>query len=345
MAMAKKETPRQMEERLSDKLYHDYYHAFIDELSKMDSVKEFERDDRFFGHDDDLHIQYKYRFKGGKTFLMSKDGHRAYEFLIEFDKKNTSYGIYYGCRTYICEGYNQEEENQLVVEEWNALRGEVCEILNNTFPNKDFSKRFRPTNNAENRTFWPFWITLGPEEDIVMVAARATALIASVYERYLSMNPKYYHPTPLLSKRSLAEETAFSNDRYQEILSTIRKNLGREKEDAYKRFIRALWEQDYITPSKKYEKAWRLRGSGETKQEEMLITGLASVISAFCKKYQILKDNGKGKDRTIPWEYFDTVFLTKNEEPITNLRQSYSNTKETKVFEEASAIKLTYLGL
>ena len=342
--MAQNETSKQKEERLSDKLYHDYYYAFIDELSKMDSVTGFVRDDRFFGHDDDLHIQYKYRFKNGKTFLMSKDGYRAYEFLIEFDKKDTSYGIYYGCRAYICEGH-QELENQILVEEWNNLRGETCKILNNTFPNKDFSKRFRPTNNAENRTFWPFWITLGPEEDIVVVAARATAIIASVYERYFAMNPKYYHPVPLHGKRSMAEETAFSKDRYQEILLTIRKTYGREKEAAYKRFIRALWEQEYITPSKIYEKAWRLRASGETKQKELLITGLASLISVFCAKYQIMKDNGKGNAKTIPWEYFNTVFLTKNEEPITFFRQSYSSTKDNKESEEASAIKLTYLGL
>lgn len=340
--MAKKETPLQMEERLSDKLYHDYYHAFIDELSKMDSVKEFVRDDRFFDQEDDLHIQYKYRFKGGKTFLMSQDGHRAYEFLIEFDKKDTSYGIYYGCRAYLCKG-NQEKENQLLKEEWDNLKGETCEILNNTFPNKDFSKRFRITNNAYDRTFWPFWISLGPEEDIVVVAARATALIASVYERYLAMNPKYYHPTPLLSKRSLSEETAFSRDRYQEILMTIRKNYGSDKEDAYKRFLRALKEQNYITPSRIYEKAWRLRGKGETEQRELEITGLASFIYVFCTKYQILKDNGGIK--TIPWEYFDTVILTKNEEPITYLRQSYSSTKGRKDFESSSAIMFEELNL
>lgn len=325
------------EEALSDQLYHEYFHAFLDELSKMDSVKDFVRDDRYFGHEDDLHIQYKFRFSNGETYLMSKDGHRAYEFLIEFDKKDTAYGIYYGCRAYICEG-DQAEENKILTEEWNLLRGEASRILNNTFVNKDFSKRFRPTNNAENRTFWPFWITLEPEEDIVAVAARATALIASVYKRFLQMNPKYYHPVLMVEKRSLAEETAFTNDRYEEILSIIRNDYGAEQVKAYKTLFKAFVEDGYFVRCVKYEKAWKLTG-------RLKIAGLTKAIHAFCNKYQILKENGKGNAKSIPWEFFDTVILSANEEPITFLRKSYSLAKDNDNFERDAKLMLTDMGL
>ena len=40
-------------------------------------------------------------------------------------------------------------------------------FLKNTFPGKFFTHRFKPTNNANNHTYWPFWITLHEDEDIV----------------------------------------------------------------------------------------------------------------------------------------------------------------------------------
>ena len=53
----------------------------------------------------------------------------------------------------------------------------------NTFPGKSFTHHFEPTNNANNHTYWPFWITLHKDEDIVEVGTRAVRLIKSVYER------------------------------------------------------------------------------------------------------------------------------------------------------------------
>lgn len=53
----------------------------------------------------------------------------------------------------------------------------------NTFPGKSFTHHFEPTNNANNHTYWSFWITLHKDEDIVEVGTRAVRLIKSVYER------------------------------------------------------------------------------------------------------------------------------------------------------------------
>lgn len=70
-------------------------------------------------------------------------------------------------------------------EEWKDIRYYVTAVLENTFPGKSFTHRFKPTNNANNHTYWPFWITLHEDEDIVEVGARAVRLIRSIYEGYL----------------------------------------------------------------------------------------------------------------------------------------------------------------
>ena len=42
--------------------------------------------------------------------LKSADGHRLYEFLIEYDTDTPAEGIYYGCRGITVDAFNHEEE-------------------------------------------------------------------------------------------------------------------------------------------------------------------------------------------------------------------------------------------
>ena len=85
--------------------------------------------------------------------LYSKDGHRMYEFLVEYHTKKPSEGIYYGCRGVTLTGYEHKEEIERFRAEWELIKSEVCTILNNTFPAKDYSHRFRMTDNANDQTF------------------------------------------------------------------------------------------------------------------------------------------------------------------------------------------------
>ena len=310
---------------LSNLYFNQYYQNYVNQMESLDDAEGFERDDRFFGHFDDQHIQYKVKIGDkGETFLYSNDKHRAYEFLIEFDKKDTGYGIYYGCRAFVCEG-DLRDEVMILSRELDSLRGEVCEILNNTFPTKDFAKRFRPTNNTSNNTFWPFWITLDPDEDIIEVAARATRLIACVYKRYLPMNPKYYTPVAMPSETSIRTVTAFTNDARDTVYRDIRKEFGKEAESGYKKFIHLAKksENGIIQKDSHYEFAYRF--------VRFTLEGIAAAIYLICKEYGMIRTREDGHE-SIPWEYFDQIFLAPDGDPLSSIRKSYSNGKYRKDF-------------
>ena len=132
--------------------------------------------------------------------LYSKDGHRMYEFLIEYHTKKPGEGIYYGCRGVTLTGYEHKEEIEQFRAEWEQIKGEVCTILNNTFPAKDYSHRFRMTDNANDQTYWPFWISLYEDEDIREVALRAIRIIRSVYERLI--NGEIFEEKPIPRKKA-----------------------------------------------------------------------------------------------------------------------------------------------
>lgn len=322
-------TQEQIEDEITTELsnlyFNQYYQNYIDQMESLDNADGFERDDRFFGHFDDQHIQYKVKIGDkGETFLYSKDKHRAYEFLIEFDKEDTGYGIYYGCRAFVCEG-DLRNEVMLISREWDSLRGEVCEILNNTFPTKDFARRFRPTNNTSNKTYWPFWITLDPDEDIIEVAARATKLIAWVYKRYLPMNPKYYTPVAIPSDADRITETAFTAAAREEVYRDIRKEFGKKAESGYKKFIHLAKkpENGIILKDGRYEYAYRF--------VRFTLEGIAATIYLICKEYGMIRTREDGHE-SIPWEYFDKIFLAADGDPLTSIRKSYSNGKYRKDF-------------
>lgn len=171
---------------------------FLAKLNNLESLKGWIRDDSYLGIRAKNHIEYKL----GEP-LISRDGMRAYEFLIEFDVNDPSIGIYYGVKGLILGGNSREQVEKLVKEfygfpisEYNhsgelslgkdSLQDILARYLNATFPGKDFSQRFRFTDNNYNNTFWPFWIAADPEEDIICETARAVSIIKRVYKERIN---------------------------------------------------------------------------------------------------------------------------------------------------------------
>ena len=94
-----------LETELMTQLHKEYVNRYIARIEKMDDVEEFVRDDSYHNVKAIHHIMYKLKVgPRGETRLISADGNRGYEFLIEFDKKDPEYGIYYGCRGLILGG-------------------------------------------------------------------------------------------------------------------------------------------------------------------------------------------------------------------------------------------------
>ena len=144
-----------IKESISERLYREYITKYIDKITKLNT------------HPDSNASEKKYK----------------YEFLVEFDKETPGYGIYYGCRAIIDESITSEEELlrqiDLIEEDMIPIKEKASEVLNKVFVSKKFNEQsFRKTNNANENTYWPFWIALSDEEDIWAIAAQATKLIA-----------------------------------------------------------------------------------------------------------------------------------------------------------------------
>lgn len=115
--------------------------------------------------------------------ILSPNGTRRYEFLIEYDIYNPSQGIYFGCRSVTMSDHNHTEEILRAYDDWQLIRPHVVLRLNNIFIDKDFSHRFQDTDNANDNTFWPFWISLYEDEDPQALAVRVLLNIATAYRQ------------------------------------------------------------------------------------------------------------------------------------------------------------------
>jgi len=237
------------------RMFGEYVHKYVERIHLLDKEESYVHDDTFHNIKSSIHIMYKLKVgKEGETYLMSEDKNRGYEFLVEFDKDVPEYGIYYGCRGLIYGG-DQKEQIDIFLSEWeNVIKPEVCAVLNNTFTDIDFSGRFQATNNARNKTFWPFWIALGEDEDVVKIAALATKLIANVYRRHLSGKELCTVP---LKKKIETVQTRFTNDEYRRILLLIEKERGIEAMENFKSFINSAVKKKILISDDRYEKCWK----------------------------------------------------------------------------------------
>jgi hypothetical protein len=317
-------------------LYKNYVEGYKREIHKMKNHPEFKRDDTYHSIKSKHHITYKYIVSdNGDTELYSSDGNRAYEFLIEFDKEEASYGIYYGCRGLV-KGGDQKEQNAIFAQEWDELKYDITEVLNNTFQEKDFSKRFRMTNNANNKTYWPFWIMLYDDEDVVDVAALAVKLIFNIYKRYIKEGQV---SAAQAKAKKYVTKTSFTQKDYEEVLKTIK------KKDRFELFIRNAVACGYLERDERYDVCYRF-------------VNVNNVIAAFI--FRELSENlGEIKSKsgiktnelksTIPWKLYKPIFLTESSGSIDSLKASLTqsegsgpgdNAKQAKlIFEEIMAYK------
>jgi len=307
------------ETEVMKRLFGEYVQKYVDRIHLMDKEESFVHDDSFHGVKSHNHIMYKLKVgQDGGTSLPSKDGNRGYEFLVEFDKDDPEYGIYYGCRGLIYGG-DQQEQIDIFLSEWeNNIKPEVCAVLNNTFIDMDFTNRFQATNNASNKTFWPFWIALGEGEDVVKIAALATKLIANIYRRYLSGKELCTAP---LEKKVTEVQTRYTNDEYRKVLKLIEKERGVKAMEQYIAFINAAVKKKILVRDDRYEKCWKFVGL------KNIVVG--QLINMLCDEIDLKKDiySDSNKDR-IPWKYFTPVFLSSSDEPFDSLRKSVSLSKD-----------------
>lgn len=307
-----------------EELYPKFVEKYEERMKPLGKLESFVHDNSFNGVEAGHHIMYKCVVKvesGQKeTLLMTPDGHIGYEFLVEFDQENPEYGIYYGCKGLIKEG-DPEEEIEKILGFYEKIKNELFLVLNNTFLDIDFSNnRFQETNNANNRTFWPFWIALGEDEDIIEIAARATKLIRNVYKKYINGgNPSSKEAKKKPPKRTRTRYTEYD---YNEVIKKIREKYGDEQVTYFESFIKKLEERGDIVKDDRYECCWRFTSFSNFE--------VHCRITVFCKEKGLVKKRKKknGKiEENIPWEYFQPFFLSTSDEDFEHIKEEKPNKK------------------
>lgn len=301
---------------------------YINKIHGLKAVADFERDDSFLGNLSDHHIMYKLSPR-----LITKDKTKAYEFLIEYDINSPATGIYYGCRALTLSG-NHLSNLSIFDKEWDNLKDEVAEILSNTFPGKLFKYRFKMTDNGNNNTYWPFWITLYEEENVDEVATRAIRIIKTIYKQKLNLEEDPL-PSPMdtpidPNKESSGSfekldgtETAFTNESYKKLIDKLYSLiLNADKiqiEKDFNSLIEGLCSLKNISQTCSYEKAYILTGTSQIL--------FAYLIESFIKRY-----NTKSANITLPSDEISKVFFNEDKELISpnSFRVVYCKDKKRK---------------
>lgn len=250
-----------------------------------------------------------------------------YEFLIEYSPAEPHVGIYYGVKMVSELGSDHEKAIETADRDWKRLKSVARQVLNNVFIDKNFTdETFRATNNAENHTYWPFWISLYEEEDIKEVALRALKLIRGVYAHYLEgcsfegigRDVKAY---PVKEVR-----TRFTRLEYEKILDGFRRSVkvddGKQSEkpaEIFNTFVERAIEAGWIEclPGYMGEIGFRYVGVPERNRSKvydyefpMLIKTLVELIRQKCltereQEMQLANDIRYG----IPWQALSNIFL------------------------------------
>lgn len=285
--------------------------SYINEMKRLEHENDFIREDSYHGIKAPHHMMYKLKTsKDGQTALISKDGNRGYEFLIEFDKNDPNYGIYFGCKGLILQG-NQKEQIDIFIKEWEYIKDEVTNVLNNTFADIDFTYRYFPTDNAENRTFWPFWIGLHENEDIIKVGARATKLIKNLYSIILiggGILTKKKNNDGRRKKRAI--KTYYTDEAYDALIH----DLGSpERVHKFEKFLEAATKENILEVDPRYEKCWKVKS--------MTNVDFAYLIAELCKHLDLPK-------KSNVWSCLTRVFLSKSDKRFDQIRKSFNFSKQ-----------------
>ena len=253
---------------------HEFTQFYLDKMKKLTEAEGFVREDI---KGDFNHIIYRYRPNGAEMPFRSVDG-RNYDFVIEYHRGKPSEGIYYGVKGEVTSG-DLEEQCGKFRKEWPNIfmmdkselqtkckesRGEdifwgynfqleLTEILNNTFPWKDFFHCYKPTDNMWEQRYWLFWVTLNDDEDIVKVAARAVKLMAKTFERCMIIKEQdrlYEAPDNNPNECDTNQRTNFTEESYERFV----KKMGYDDSGkSYgKRLIDKLIKEGYVFEDFRY---------------------------------------------------------------------------------------------
>jgi hypothetical protein len=287
--------------------------ASADYISKINGLATFSSDSGGFHCDNTVHGTPEPNhiiYKLGPT-LMSADGAHGYEFVVEYDRYQPNVGIYFGAKSLIFDTANAESQIEIVDREWEQIRQAVMLALSNIYPDGHFNQlqRYKLTDNANNFTYWPFWIVLHEQEPIE-IAGHAVTVIRKLYEMLLAGN----RPNCRLSQRTPQHriEAAFTNAAHRRLINAI---IGKETTrateitDAVNSFIRQLLDARIIVRSTIFEHAYCLKNIDMTDFAFLIVTFIESLSGGNAKR--------------TPWQCIVDLFLSADMRRMDNLKRLY----------------------
>lgn len=245
--------------------------------------------------------------------ILSPCGARRYEFLIEYDICNPSQGIYFGCKSLTLPGHRHSKEISIANDDWQRVKPHALLRLNNIFIDKDFDYRFQNTDNANDNTFWPFWISLYEDEDPQALAVRALSAIASAYRQLFEGTLPPISDKITFKEKKIITRTAFTEEAYSRLRDSIQSYVkaisASSHEHKMSKQIRA-WKlfEIFLAKSEEtgilhkvdyYEKAWMLNCSYSDIDFKCLMTLLFKRLSE-CLDIESIR---------IPWSNLIAIFL------------------------------------
>ena len=282
----------------------------------------FRHDDSYNGIVADHHVMYKL------PSLRSRDGSLEYEFLIEFDRFDPCVGIYYGCKGLIKSGDSASLQRRLD-EEWeHHIKPRVCERLSALFPEKCFSNRFKPTDNANDNTYWPFWISLYEDENMQEVAVRALIIIRDQYKRHLECKDGYApddvcrYVVKDIRKEAGEVRTVsrYTIESYETLLHPWQaqdEKWNNQWAALLSQFIEGALQNGYLTDNVDgHEKAFQLK--------------CKTVEFAVCMQYLLCMIDNRQLD--VPWTALSNQFISKSGKEISDA--TLKNSCGSKYWEE-----------
>lgn len=246
--------------------------------------------------------------------LISNDGSFIYEFLIEYDTFLPSQGIYLGCKAITLNGFFHSNTILQSDRDWEMVINVIIGRLNNIFVDKDFVTRFRQTDNENDGTYWPFWISLHEDEDVKEIGVRMLTIIANTYFELLTGQLASLEFKPQYNNKKLPIHTAFTASAFEKLESNIKKNIkvlsikemshnGEVAWNLFLHFLTKATEHGLLKKLNHYEKGWALAKEYSDIDMKSMMLSLFDLIGNKIGLHGI----------KVPWNSLIDIFLRYDE--------------------------------
>lgn len=250
-----------------------------------------------------------------------------YEFLIEYGIYNPSEGIYYGVKMISDPGSDHEFAKKIADRHWSDLMMFVPVVLNNVFVEKTFTHRtFRKTDNDNDNTYWPFWISLYEEEDIEQVALVALKRIRAIYAHYLgggqfsgiTINGDSFGRTKWNARYTMISYKQLLDD-FNELSRVNDKKVSVKPAEMFEIFVNRAIKKGWFDKMPVYqgEIGYIFRGLPEEKYHEYDFPQLMVALWNYIHINSISEDDRKLQkenhiNNKISWEHISKIFIRPN---------------------------------